>query len=66
MIYEKMDVPMSHPNSRCTLKAEAIENHDKTHNSDPRGVQIKVITYSGRDSNTMPPIWVARSMDAGV
>ena len=25
-----------------------------------------MITYSGRDSNTMPPIWVAKSMDAGV
>lgn len=63
---DMQDVPMSHPNSRCTLKAEAIENHDKARNSDPKGVQIKVITYSGRDSNTMPPIWVARSMDAGV
>ncbi len=60
------DVPMSHPNSRCTLLAEAIANHDKARNADPAGVQVRVITYSGRDSNTMPPIWVAKNMDAGV
>ena len=60
------DVPLSHPNSRCTLLAEAIANHDKALNADPKGVQVRVITYSGRDSNTMPPIWVASSMDAGV
>jgi phosphoenolpyruvate carboxykinase (GTP) len=27
---------------------------------------VKVITYSGRDSNTMPPIWVAKNADHGV
>ncbi|HUT79174.1 MAG TPA: phosphoenolpyruvate carboxykinase domain-containing protein, partial [Polyangia bacterium] len=26
----------------------------------------KVITYSGRDSDTMPPVWVARNADEGV
>jgi phosphoenolpyruvate carboxykinase (GTP) len=60
------DVPMSHPNSRCTLMAEAVGNHNKEVNADPAGIVIKVITYSGRDSNTMPPIWVAKDMDAGV
>ncbi len=60
------DVAMSHPNSRCTLMAEAVGNHNKEANADPAGIVIKVITYSGRDSNTMPPIWVAKSMDAGV
>jgi len=59
-------VPMSHPNSRCTLKAEAVGNHNKAVNADPRGIVIEVITYSGRDANTMPPIWVAKDMDAGV
>lgn len=59
-------VPMSHPNSRCTLRAEAVGNHNKAVNADPNGIVIKVITYSGRDANTMPPIWVARNMDAGV
>ena len=59
-------VPMSHPNSRCTLLAEAVGNHNKTVNADAEGIVIEVITYSGRDSNTMPPIWVAKTMDAGV
>ncbi len=59
-------VPMSHPNSRCTLKCEAVGNHNKAANGDPAGLVIEVITYSGRDSNTMPPIWVARTADGGV
>ncbi len=59
-------VPMSHPNSRCTLRAENIANHNKDANADPNGLVIQVITYSGRDGNTMPPIWVAKNMDAGV
>lgn len=60
------DVPMSHPNSRCTLMAKGVRNHNEVINNDPAGIIIKVITYSGRDSNTMPPIWVAKTMDAGV
>ncbi len=60
------DVPMSHPNSRCTLLAEAIGNHNKEMNADPAGAPIKVVTYSGRDADTMPPIWVAKSMNEGI
>lgn len=60
------EVPMSHPNSRCTLMAKGVRNHNEAINNDPAGIVIKVITYSGRDSDTMPPIWVAKSMDAGV
>lgn len=59
-------VPISHPNSRCTLLAEAIANHNKKVNADPAGVEISVITYSGRDADTMPPVWVAKSMNEGV
>ncbi len=59
-------VPMSHPNSRCTLLSEAIANHNKRMNADPAGAMIEVVTYSGRDSDTMPPIWVAKTMDEGV
>jgi phosphoenolpyruvate carboxykinase (GTP) len=29
-------------------------------------VHVRVITYSGRDSDTMPPVWVARDADHGV
>ena len=60
------DVPMSHPNSRCTLLASAIANHNAEVNADPAGAKIEVVTYSGRDADTMPPIWVAKTMDAGI
>lgn len=60
------DVPMSHPNSRCTLRNSAIGNYNETDAEDPKGVKIKVVTYSGRDSDTMPPVWVAKTMDEGV
>lgn len=59
-------VPMSHKNSRCTLLASAIENHATDLAEDPAGVPIKVITYSGRDADTMPPVWVAKNADQGV
>ena len=59
-------VPPSHKNSRCTLDCREIANHNAEANDDPRGVPVKVITYSGRDSDTMPPVWVARSADEGV
>ncbi|PID85971.1 MAG: phosphoenolpyruvate carboxykinase (GTP) [Chloroflexi bacterium] len=59
-------VPISHPNSRATLNCNAIGNYNETDAEDPAGVQIKVITYSGRDADTMPPVWVARNADEGV
>jgi phosphoenolpyruvate carboxykinase (GTP) len=59
-------VPMSHKNSRCTLLASAIANHATDAAEDPAGVPVKVFTYSGRDSDTMPPVWAARTMDEGV
>ena len=59
-------IPMSHKNSRCTLLASAIANHATDAAEDPAGVPIKIFTYSGRDSDTMPPVWVAKNMDEGV
>lgn len=59
-------IPMSHKNSRCTLLASAIENHATEIAEDPAGVPLKVFTYSGRDADTMPPVWVAKSADEGV
>ena len=59
-------IPMSHKNSRCTLLASAIANHNSEASEDPAGVPIKVFTYSGRDADTMPPVWAAKSMDEGV
>ncbi len=59
-------IPLSHPNSRCTVECTEIGNYNEAAAEDPRGVGIKVITYSGRDSDTMPPVWVAKDPDHGV
>ena len=59
------EIAMSHPNSRCTLSNSALENYSEM-NEDPGGVETRIITYSGRDSDTMPPVWVAKDPDQGV
>jgi len=58
-------VPISHPNSRCTLASAALANFSEAA-EDPKGVETLVITYSGRDSDTMPPVWVAKDVASGV
>lgn len=58
-------VPLSHPNSRCTLASSSLDNYSPEADN-PAGVLTRVFTYSGRDSDTMPPVWVAKSSDAGV
>ncbi len=58
-------VPISHPNARFTLKCKVLDNYSEKI-EDPAGVITKVFTYSGRDSDTMPPVWVAKSSDQGV
>ena len=59
-------VPISNPNARITLSNTAIGNYNARYGEDPAGVPISVITYSGRDSDTMPPVWVAKNPDHGV
>jgi len=59
------EIPMSHPNSRCTLTSSALANYSEV-SEDPNGVETRVVTYSGRDSDTMPPVWVAKNSDEGV
>jgi phosphoenolpyruvate carboxykinase (GTP) len=63
---EGRPVPISHPNARVTLANTAIENYNEAAAEDPAGVHVKVFTYSGRDGDTMPPIWVAKTPDHGV
>jgi phosphoenolpyruvate carboxykinase (GTP) len=58
-------VPLSHPNARCTLSCDALATYSDQSES-ASGVNLKVITYSGRDSDTMPPVWVAKTPDHGV
>ena len=59
------EIPVSHPNSRCTLTSSALPNYSAK-SEDPRGVETRVITYSGRDSDTMPPVWATKNPDHGV
>lgn len=58
-------VPLSHPNARCTLTSSSLGNYSKEAEN-PAGVETRVITYSGRDSDTMPPVWAAKDADQGV
>ncbi len=58
-------IPISHPNARFTLRCSALDNYSPRA-EDPRGVITRVFTYSGRDSDTMPPVYVARDPDEGV
>jgi len=56
---------MSHPNSRCTLSNSSLGNYSEE-NENGDGVETRIVTYSGRDSDTMPPVWVAKSPEEGV
>ena len=58
-------IPISHPNARCTISSSALDNYSEMAEA-PEGVETRVITYSGRDSDTMPPVWVAKNSDHGV
>ena len=63
---EGKDIPISHPNARCTVRCNSIGNFSKEFGHDASGVAVKVITYSGRDADTMPPVWVGKNSDHGV
>jgi phosphoenolpyruvate carboxykinase (GTP) len=58
-------IPISHPNARCTITSSVLDNYSQMAEA-PEGVETRVITYSGRDSDTMPPVWVAKNSDHGV
>ena len=58
-------VPVSHPNARCTLSSSALANYSESAENN-LGVETLIITYSGRDSDTMPPLWVAKDSKQGV
>jgi phosphoenolpyruvate carboxykinase (GTP) len=58
-------VPVSHPNARCTLSSSALANYS-AESENSRGVETRIVTYSGRDSDTMPPVWAAKGPDEGV
>ena len=55
-------VNISHPNARCTISSSALANYSDKAEA-PEGVETRVITYSGRDSDTMPPVWAAKNSE---
>lgn len=60
------EIPISHPNARCTLRCKSIGNYSHDTGESPQGAPLKVVTYSGRDADTMPPVWVGENSDHGV
>ena len=60
------EIPVSHPKSRCTIANHALPNYSEEDAENPGGVETRIITYSGRDSDTMPPVWAAKNSDYGV
>ncbi len=62
---EGKPIPPSHPNARCTISSTALANYSDRA-EDPEGVETRVVTYSGRDADTMPPVWAAENSDHGV
>lgn len=58
-------VPISHSNARATLTSKDIANYSPD-SENPKGVITRIFTYSGRDSDTMPPVRVAKNSDHGV
>ncbi len=59
-------IPISHPNSRCTIRSNQLSNYNEESSNDPKGVLTKVFTYSGRDADTMPPVVAALTPEEGV
>ncbi len=58
-------IPISHPNARCTISSTTLKNYS-AEAENKNGVTTKIFTYSGRDSDTMPPVWVAKTPGHGV
>ena len=48
-----------------TVRASALANYSKEMEN-PAGVKSQIFTYSGRDADTMPPVWVAKTPNEGV
>lgn len=59
-------IPISHPNSRCTIRSNELSNFNEDAANDANGVNTRVFTYSGRDADTMPPVVAALTPEEGV
>ena len=59
-------IPISHPNSRCTIRSNQLSNYNEAAADDANGVDTLVFTYSGRDPETMPPVVAGLTPQEGV
>lgn len=59
-------IPISHPNSRCTIRGRDLSNFNVAASDDAKGVETRVFTYSGRDADTMPPVVASLTPEEGV
>lgn len=59
-------IPISHPNSRCTIRSRELSNFNEAAANSADGVETKVFTYSGRDADTMPPVVAGLTPEEGV
>lgn len=62
---EGKEIPLSHPNSRFTLRLEDLSNVDEALH-DPNGVEIQGLLYGGRDTDTSVPVAESPNWDHGV
>lgn len=62
---EGKEIPLSHPNSRYTLRISELKNRDPRA-EDPNGVVAGGIIYGGRDSDTCAPVEQAFDWAHGV
>ncbi|MCP4178815.1 MAG: phosphoenolpyruvate carboxykinase (GTP) [bacterium] len=58
-------IPLSHPNSRYTMRLDYLDNIDPVYN-DKDGVKVDAVIYGGRDSDTTVPIEESRSWNEGI
>ncbi|KAJ6249855.1 phosphoenolpyruvate carboxykinase [gtp]-related [Anaeramoeba flamelloides] len=63
---ENNKVPISHKNSRFTLRISDLKNADKENLHNPDGVVISGIFYGGRDPDTNYPVSESLSWEHGV
>ncbi|MCF7792317.1 MAG: phosphoenolpyruvate carboxykinase (GTP) [Victivallales bacterium] len=59
------EIPISHPNSRYTMRLEYLDNIDQAYN-DRDGVDVDAIVYGGRDSDTTVPVEESRDWKEGI
>ena len=58
-------IPISHGNSRYTMRLEYLENIDPVFN-DKNGVVVDAVVYGGRDSDTTVPVEESRDWKEGI